>query len=286
MRLITHAGSAHADETLACAVLLASGLGIARIERRNQVSEADLADPDCFVLDIGGRLEPERRNFDHHQFPGSADPSCTFQLILKWLGVYDDARAWFVWLEPMVWVDSKGNHQTARHYGWPEGTVEQLESPFELVLREAFSKCTNVEPGDPVWIWLAEMGAWFLEKLRALNERWTLFQEKGKILSVHGLNVLFLDLPPGTRDPGLGLEQIRQRLGGGAVARIVPDARGEGYALKRFDDDPRLDFLLVRDDPRISFVHANGFLATTRTRLGEADLLELLEKAASVRSRS
>jgi hypothetical protein len=280
MRLITHSGSAHADETLACAVLLASGLGIDRIERRSKVPEADLADPACFVLDIGDRLEPDLRNFDHHQLPGTAEPSCTFQLVLDWLGLYDGPRAWFPWLEPMVWVDSKGNSRTAKHFGWPEGTVERLESPVELALRDAFSTCTDIKPGDPVWLWLTCIGAWFLDSVKDLEARWVLFQKTGRIIEVRGFQVLFLDLPPGTRDPGLGLEQIRLRLGGDIVGRIVPDARGAGYAMKRFDDDPRLDFLRLRHDPRIGFVHAGGFLATTRTRLPEAELLELLEQAA------
>ncbi len=280
MRLITHSGSAHADETLSCAVLLASGRGITRIDRLAKVSDAELADRECLVLDIGGRHEPELHNFDHHQFSGDAPPSCTFQLVLDWMGLYGGACVWFPWLEPLVWVDSKGNGQTARHYGWPEGTVEQLESPVELALRDAFSACSTLVPGDPVWMWLTAVGDWLLGKLSALEARWTLFQKEGRILSVHGLKVLFLDLPPGTKEPGLGLEQIRLRLGGDIVARIVPDARGGGYALKRFEDDaPCLDFLRLRNDPRMGFIHAGGFLATTRARLGDAELLELLEKA-------
>lgn len=286
MRIITHSGSAHADETLTCAVLLARGLGITRIERRNHVSEADLADPDCLVLDIGDRHEPERRNFDHHQLPGSAEPACTFQLVLSWLGLDEGAKAWFPWLEPMVWIDAKGNSRTAAHYGWPEGTVEQLESPVELALRDAFSACTEIVPGDPVWAWLAGVGTWFLEKLNALDARWALYQASGKLLTVRGFKVLFLDLPPGTREPGLGLEQIRLRLGGDIAARVVPDARGAGYALKRFGDDPRLDFLRLRNDPRIGFVHAGGFLATTRAHLGETELIDLLERAATDGARS
>ena len=200
LRILTHAGSAHADEVMACAVLLAAVPGIVRIDRRNRVEEADFADPDCFVLDIGDRLEPDRRHFDHHQLERTAEPMCTFALVLRWLNLEEAARAWFPWFEPMVLVDSKGNDETARHYGWPSLTVERLESPVELALRDTFATRASLEPGDPLWAWLMATGAWFLGKLNALEARWALFQKMGRLLPVVDFQVLFLDLPPGTPD--------------------------------------------------------------------------------------
>lgn len=279
LRIVTHAGSAHADEVMACAVLLAAVPGIGRIDRVNRVAEADWADPDCFVLDIGDRLEPDRHNFDHHQFARDAEPTCTFQGVLRWLNLEEAARAWFPWFDPMILVDAKGNDETARRQGWPAGTVERLESPVELALRDAFAARQTIEPGDPIWAWLSATGAWFLGKLNALEARWALFQKIGRLLEIGDFKVLFLDLPPGTPEPGLGLEQIRLRLGGDIPARVVPDARGAGYALKRFGDDPRLDFGRLRGDSRMAFIHPGGFLATTHARLPVEELLNLLRRA-------
>ncbi len=280
LRIVTHAGGAHADEVLACAVLLAAVPGIVRIDRRNRVEEADFADPGCFVLDLGGRLEPDRRHFDHHQLDRTAEPACTFSLVLRWLNLESAARAWFPWFDPLVLVDAKGNEETSRRYGWPPLTVERLESPAELALRDAFASRAALEPGDPLWDWLAATGAWLLEKLNALEARWALFQKTGRLLPVGGFQVLFFDLPPDTPDPGLGLDQIRLRLGGDIAARVAPDPRGAGYAMKRFGDDPRLDFGRLAGDPRIAFIHSGGFMATTLSRLPVEELLALLKQAA------
>jgi len=65
-QIITHPGSAHKDDFLACSVLV--HLHEVPILRR-EPTEEDLNDPGICVVDVGGRHEPELKNFDHHQFP-------------------------------------------------------------------------------------------------------------------------------------------------------------------------------------------------------------------------
>ena len=86
--ILTHPGSAHKDEFLACCVLLATAPG--PILRR-EPTEADLADPATAVVDVGHRHEPALNNFDHHQLPADAAPTCALSLVLQHLGLYADA---------------------------------------------------------------------------------------------------------------------------------------------------------------------------------------------------
>ena len=68
--IITHPGSAHFDEVAAVSLILAVHAGtVFRIERR-EPAQAELDDPDVWVVDIGDRHEPEKHNFDHHQSLG------------------------------------------------------------------------------------------------------------------------------------------------------------------------------------------------------------------------
>jgi len=75
--ILTHRGRAHKDEFFACSVLLASCPS--PIVRRKQ-TDAYLADPAIAVIDVGLRHEPALNNFDHHQLPDDAAPTCALSL--------------------------------------------------------------------------------------------------------------------------------------------------------------------------------------------------------------
>lgn len=65
-KIITHAGTFHADEL--CAVALLQILfPFAAVERTYTPTEEDFNDPSVVVVDIGRRYEPHLNNYDHHQ---------------------------------------------------------------------------------------------------------------------------------------------------------------------------------------------------------------------------
>ena len=82
MKIITHAGKAHLDDLMACAIAVAhlriwNDSTDVTIERRDPTYE-ELDDSTVVVLDVGGRYEPTNSNFDHHQLPrGSHDSAMT-----------------------------------------------------------------------------------------------------------------------------------------------------------------------------------------------------------------
>ena len=121
--ILTHPGSAHKDEFLACCVLLATTP--CPIVRR-EPTDADLADPATAVLDVGHRHEPALNNFDHHQLPDDAAPTCALSLVLQHLGLYADARAFCEWLEPAEWFDCRGPNTTAKWLGVKREVIYQL----------------------------------------------------------------------------------------------------------------------------------------------------------------
>ena len=88
--IVTHPGGAHKDDFLACS-LLAHLHGVP-IERRDPTDD-ELADVATCVVDVGGVHDAATNNFDHHQFPRDAPPLCALSLVLKDLGIYEDALA-------------------------------------------------------------------------------------------------------------------------------------------------------------------------------------------------
>lgn len=83
MKIVTHAGTHHADEVLACAVLMYfKGYNFSDIERtydKEKIKKAQES-PEVWVLDIGLKRSRYMRNFDHHQ---NAELPATNLMVLR-----------------------------------------------------------------------------------------------------------------------------------------------------------------------------------------------------------
>ena len=271
--ILTHPGSAHKDEFLACCVLLASSP--APIVRR-EPTEADLADAAIAVVDVGHRHEPALNNFDHHQLPADAAPTCALSLVLQHLGLYADARAFCDWLEPAEWFDCRGPNVTAKWLGVERDIVSKMQSPVDGTLLRRFAATKQLLSGEPSWEIMRMVGADLLDYLRTLRARLTFISQHAELWTLDGLAisadnrqvpaVVFLPrTDPLPEDPSAGLDRYvqEQRLDDRVVAVIAPDRRGGGYGLSRHRDHPRLDFTRIAQEPDVHFAHARGFVAKT-----------------------
>jgi hypothetical protein len=283
--ILTHPGSAHKDEFIACCILLAHAS--APIIRREPV-EADLADPATLVLDVGHRHEPALNNLDHHQLPRDHAPTCSISLVLQALDLYADAREFCDWLEPAEWFDCRGPNETARWLGVEREIVSKLNSPIDGTLLRRFAAAARHAPGEPLWEIMRFVGADILGYLRGLRqrldaitrqaERWPLSYASG---ADTGLEILFLPrTDPPVDDPSAGLDRYLAGAGllGRVIATVYPDRRSTGYGLSRVRDDARLDFTQVAAEPDVHFAHAGGFVAKT-TATAPARLRELVQRA-------
>jgi hypothetical protein len=280
--IVTHPGGAHKDEFLACAVLLSKdSLPI----YRREPTEADLVDETIAVLDVGGEHNPERSNFDHHQFPRDMDPTCALSLVLQHLGLYEDAREFCSWLEVAEWFDCRGPNDTAEWLGVDRETMGQLNSPLDITLLQGFAKHTEHLPGEPLWEVMRMIGTELVGYLTSLRSRldfvaqhcevWTMAQGSSE------WKVLFMpytESSPEEASGALGWHVKALGLEEEILALVYPDSRGEGYGMRRFNDDQRLDFSLLQEEADIRFAHARGFIAKTSST--DPDRLKILLKKA------
>jgi len=287
--ILTHPGSAHKDEFLACCVLLAvSPVPIVRREP----TEADLADPATVVVDVGHRHEPALNNFDHHQLPDDAAPTCALSLVLQHLGLYADAKAFCDWLEPAEWFDCRGPNATARWLGIERDIVYKLHSPIDTTLLRRFAAATRHAPGEPLWEMMRLVGTDLLDYIRTLRARLTFIGQHAQLWSLDGLTlsaeiksapaVLFMPrTEPLPEEPSAGLDRYVQEQGldDRIVAIVAPDRRSSGYGLTRHHDHPRLDFTRIKAEPDVHFAHLRGFVAKT-SATDPQRLRQLLMQAA------
>lgn len=156
MKIVTHKGSAHRDEFMACCLLIAAGKATS-IERRDSTTR-DLSDAGVLVLDQGGCHEPDFNNYDHHQLPRDADPTCSITLILPLLCIDQvQARDIWRWLEFSERLDSKGPFASAVHYGMSSDALFATVSPIETTVLRWFERQTQIAKSpqgwesDPLW---------------------------------------------------------------------------------------------------------------------------------------
>ena len=311
-KIITHGGNAHLDDMASCALALVDrawgylernevpmeeALGKACesvvIERREPTAE-ELKDPHVLVLDVGGRYEPEKGNFDHHQLPAGTKESA-MSLFAASIGLpngnFDgttkyvpgstkypgDSLAYFLddaytWFRTRVALDACGPFATAKEKLVRWAVVEQFLGPCEEIVLKAFE---DAEPEARVDVVkpLAEMilrrhAAWARVVARVKYDRpW--WGDGGFTIAD------FTMADP--EDVEACSDMFTRYVTGVAVFH---DNRGEGLTLLRLRDDPRIDFTRVKNSPEVAFCHAGGFIVKTKSK--DLDMAWLLVEGAYV----
>ncbi len=279
--ILTHPGGAHKDDLLAACILIATHG--APVVRRDPTPE-EVADPSVAIVDVGGSHDPALSNFDHHHFPREHPPTCALSLVLKDLGLYDDALKFCDWLEPAEWFDSRGPKRTAEWLGVPRKAISQLNSPVDSTLLRRFAQKSELAAGDTVYEFMRIVGDDLLTYLKEARERLDFVGSHIQRWSVpcgdENIDTLFLPrTTPELDEPSNSVASyIRaQGLDADIAAIVYPDRRGGGYGIARHEDHPRLDFVRVQDEPDVHFAHKSGFVCKTSASTPER-LKELVSK--------
>ncbi|MBT8037093.1 MAG: MYG1 family protein [Verrucomicrobiae bacterium] len=268
--ILTHPGGAHKDDFIACSIMVARHpVAIVRREPTKQ----ELDDADVCVLDVGDRHEPEKNNFDHHQFPRDYTPTCAISLVLKHLGLYEDARLFCDWLEPAEWFDTRGPNKTAEWLGVSRDIVGKLNSPIDMSMLRRFAQVSPTEmlqAGDPVYELMRMIGQDLIDYLHGVREKIDFVAahvERWEISAgAQTFSTLFLPrTETGIDDASGGLARyiLVNELAQEIAAIVYPDSRGHGFGLARFNDHPKLDFTRIEADDDVHFAHNSGFLCKT-----------------------
>lgn len=282
--IVTHPGGSHKDDLLAVCVL--ASLHNCPVERR-EPTEADLADPEVAVVDIGGSHEPALCNFDHHHFPREHPPTCALSLVLDHLGLYQDAKRFCDWLEPAEWFDSRGPKKTGEWLGVPRRAISQLNSPIDMTLLRRFAQKSRLEPDDPLYAYMKMVGDDLLTYLRDARTRLDFTATRVQRWSIDDpfggapIEALFLsrsDDEPDEPSAMMGSYIRAEGLANVVAAIVYPDRRGGGYGIGRYEDHARLDFSRVDAEADVHFAHKSGFMCKT-TASDPARLQELVQLA-------
>lgn len=261
--IMTHPGGAHKDDFLACAVLLTQAP--VPILRRDP-TENELGDPKVAVVDVGHEHTPEKHNFDHHQLPRDHTPTCALSLILQHLGIYEASREFCSWLEVAEWFDCRGPADTAEWLGVDREIVGRLNSPLDITIIRRFASESEHKPGEPIWEVMRMIGQDLVDHVTSLRERLAFVADHAEVWELEGFKALFLPRTeplPDDASSGMGYHVAHLGLEDEVFALVYPDSRGIGYGLRRFQDNPTMEFTRLNEEADVHFTHARGFIAKT-----------------------
>jgi hypothetical protein len=281
--VVTHGGKAHRDEFLSIGLLLHAAIidPGTPIYRREPTSD-ELADPNVIVLDVGGDYDVELNNWDHHQMENSL--VCTLSLladhcVIPKIGdiTYSDLFEEFAWYEVTVAMDALGSaglSRVTKHERFPE----EFKSPVEASILDMMSREPQVSTfvKDVAYETINLQVQASTKLVRRLKEL-----KDADFWSEGGIHVIQFD------GDSFGIPQYRRKYEPHLNVAITRNNRvdTEGWALYRYNKGC-VDFSLLKDDPRVLFIHPEGYLATTDKKYGRSELRDLLTKASTKEKRN
>jgi hypothetical protein len=271
-KIVTHPGSAHKDDFLSASVLLAT-LDNAEVFRR-EPTDADMADPDTYVVDVGLEYAPERHNFDHHQ---DHSLPCAFHLIMQHLGHHDAAMLMFAWYPLMSMIDVRGPYRTAEHLGVDSSVFFASSSPIDGYILSTFAELDTLNSQNPLFDLMKALGKNMISLIDRKMKRLERLKAEARVFSVKHLKTVTSSI---SKSPKLAMELYLRFLDDeDIVMSITPSNRGDGWELLRLGDNTIVDFRSIEESPDIRFVHGSGFLAKTHLRLPMEKVLELASRS-------
>ena len=234
-KIITHAGTHHADELLAIATIH-HFVGELAIERTYSPTNQDFEDPNILVLDIGMKLDSENGNFDHHQngeIPATnvlvLDHFCKDEklkhLLLEYLFSYVDA------VDRGIIIEGKDVEFHTPSFNSIIRNLNSLENGFEIALELAKTTLkSTIETA---------------KKAIESEQTWSQLEKIGKIAIHHDKNYI------------VGWKEMAEKEG--ILALLSPNIRVEGsYQIISRDTE----ILKIPEHEKQTFLHANKFIAS------------------------
>jgi hypothetical protein len=186
-------------------------------------------------------------------------------------------------------MDSKGPMALAKHLGLASpAAIFGNMSPVEGALISLFEKNSELRPltigyaggcdasdiPEPLWCTMQELGRSMLANANELWDQLEWLSANAKMVDVGVVPIMVIE-SANTK----GTQQFHDTRCPGVAVCVSFDDRGAGWSMYRFNDDARVDFSRLADDPCMLFCHAGGFIGKTRARLPLDEVLALCARA-------
>jgi len=263
--IITHPGSAHLDDFLSCCLVVNKSGNIKKIKRK-EPDKAEIKDPAIWKLDVGERHDPEIKCFDHHQ--DGMNEECTLSLLLKNWSLWSIANEVHKWLNIVIINDTRGPKEVTKELRISFKALGALDSFTERTILDFFKKQNEIVKGSLLFSLMEMVGKNFFALIDEYNTVMGEVNEKLKFKTIKGVQSIFCY--EGLNHSSTLLRIIKDKmvekwpkLKGGIA--VYPNKRvKDTIALRRYDDDERVDFSRISHYEKVVYSHPKGFFISVK----------------------
>jgi hypothetical protein len=242
---------------------------------RERPANEILDDPEVWVIDCGGRLEPSKRNFDHHQLDDSHDPVCSLSYILHHIDpeLLVMGRECLNWLIPTEINDSKGPRNLTCFLGLDSFSLQVLPifSPIEKALLHMFSQEHIVS--EEMKNILYSVGKSILDELYKTIKRLEELKKHAEVITIKSMEVLDISNAPQVEGlpPYVGVEAYCKRYCPQVGIIVDKEHNGSktGLELIRRNNNKHVDMRRLGSRSHVRFVEPSGRFAKTKDQSEE-----------------
>lgn len=188
---------------------------------------------------------------------------CTLSLLLKNWGLWSIANEVHKWLNIVVINDTLGPMEVTKQLKISFKAMGALDSFVERTLLEVFKKLNEIKKGSLLFSLMEMVGKNFFALIDEYATVMEEVKEKLKYKTINGVQSIFCyeGLSHSSTLVRIIKDKMKEKWPNvrGGVA-VYPNKRVEGtLALKRFDNDERVDFSRISNYEKVVYSHPQGF---------------------------
>lgn len=279
--IITHPGSAHLDDFLSCCLVIAKSGNVKKVKRK-EPNKGEIKDPAIWKLDVGEKHDPDAKCFDHHQ--DEIDNDCTLSLLLKKWDFWSIASEVHKWLNIVVINDTIGPEEITKQLRISYKAMGALDSFVERTILDEFKKQKEIKRGSILFSLMEMIGQNFFILIDEYNKIMKEMREKLEYKSIKGVQSIFCykGLKHSSTLTRIIRDRMRERwpyMRGGIA--VYPNKRvKDTIAIRRYDNDERVDFSRIANHDKVVYVHPKGFFISVE-QMPEDQLEQYIKDAIS-----
>jgi len=257
----------------------------------SDITEDDYDNPTIALLGVGGKNNAALRCFDEEASDDANGKSVT-GIILRYFDVYDVAVKAHPWVEYMELsfgrspalfatkmaerIENKANSQLLDFaVRLSKKYTPALQSPIEQWFIDIKHPWHNAEAQEL----LAQIGRSIFESFNNVTDREVVL-EQCRTFYVEGVKVFdSTSIIPGDDNPTKYVNNYLNDNDHDVSVVVSNDDRGEGTSFFRRNEDPSIDFSLLKEDADILYASDEGQLAKTKEKICEESMASIIKRA-------